>query len=235
MTELVPKKANSHDTSDLLAETIKSLTQGITGIAASERKDLFLSLGHILQRIRSGRFLEVLKREWDGYRDKGRIKEDYMDSDQHQECLQEMLDFLDKDSPDEIRFSFLKKIFLTAATETISDRESVLPQQYMRVCRGLSAGEVLVLEATFGIAKSGGWDRNDMSAQHWENQIAEKSTLQYTELVELHERNLINKNLITPRTYSDKSGVRLGRYYHLSNLGYEICKFIEAYQDNAHP
>jgi len=46
MTKLVPIEPHI-DTSDLLSRTIKNLVEGITGIAASERKDLYLSLGYI--------------------------------------------------------------------------------------------------------------------------------------------------------------------------------------------
>ena len=230
MANIVPVKSNL-DTSDLFSKTIKSLTEGITGIAASERKDLYLSLGYIFQRFRSGKFLQILKNEWDLLREKGRIKDDYMDTEQHQECLQEMLDFLDKDSPDENRFTFLKKIFLAAATELNYDRTSVLPQQYMKICKTLSSGEVLVLKSVFAIAKAGGWDPNDTNANNWLHQIAEKSTLKYPELIEVHERNLIDKNLITPRFNSDSSGVHLSNNFRLSNLGYNICLFIESYDE----
>lgn len=231
MSKLVPTKRDL-DTSDFLSKTIKNLAEGLTGIAASERKDIYLSLGYILQRFRSSNFLQTLKYEWDRYCEKGKIQDDYINSEQHKECLQEMLDFLDKNSPDENRFSFLKKIFLTAATESITDRNSLLPQEYMKVCRTLSSGEVLVLQATFAIAKAGGWNPNDMIVQNWLNQVAEKSALRYPELIEIHEKNLMDKNLITPRIHSDKSGVKLGKYFRLSELGYEICKFIESYEEN---
>jgi len=186
----------------------------------------------ILQRIRSGNFLQTFKYEWDQFRKKGKIQDDYMQSEQHQECLQEMFDFLDKDSPDENRFSFLKKIFLTAATESVTDRNSLLPQQYMKICRTLSSGEVLVLQAAFSIAKTGEWDANDMNVQNWLKKIAERSALRYPELIEIHERNLMDKRLITPRLYSDNSGITMGKYFRLSELGYEICKFIESYEED---
>ena len=152
-----------------------------------------------------------------------------MGTEQHQECLQEMLNFLDRDSPDEIRFSFLKKIFLTAATESISDRNSVLPQQYMKICRILSSGEVLVLQGAFSVAKQGGWDPNNMDPRSWLALIAEKSGLRYRELVENQEKYLIDKNLITPRTENNRS-LKLGQYYRVSELGYGICEFIESYE-----
>jgi hypothetical protein len=51
---------NSINTSSIIEQTFKSLLEGVTGIAASDRKDLILSIGHIFQRIRSGRFLDAL-------------------------------------------------------------------------------------------------------------------------------------------------------------------------------
>lgn len=229
MANLVSKEKSKDDTSKILTEIAKGLAEGITGVAASERKDLILSIGHLFQRVRSGRFLRTLMDEWDYYREKGRIKDDYIQTEQHQECLQEMLDFLDKDSPDEVRFSVLKKIFLVAATEMKSMRDSVLPQQYMRLCRGLSAGEILVLSTTYHIAQNDVPKQIDSSAVNWLAKIAENSGLKYWELVEIHERNLIEKNLLTRREQADRSGVRLGKHYRLTGLGYKICQFIEGY------
>lgn len=81
------QQIHSDQTSNLLSQTARNLTEGLSGLAASERKDLYLSIGYLFQRIRSGRFLETLKREWDEYREKGRIKDDYVETEQHQECL----------------------------------------------------------------------------------------------------------------------------------------------------
>jgi len=128
MSEIVPKNEGKDQTSILLHKIEKGFVEGLFGLASSDRKDLILSLGYIFQRTRSSTFLKALLQEWERYKDKGRIKEDYISSEQHQQCLQEMLDFLDRDSPDELRFTFLKRIFLTAATEKISTRDSFLPQ-----------------------------------------------------------------------------------------------------------
>jgi len=216
-------------TSDILDRTIRGIAEGVTGIAAAERQQWLLSLGHLLQRVRSGRFLTTLREEWSSYREKGRVKDDYVFTDQHQESLQELLDFLDQDAPDEVRFTLLKKIFLTTATETVSDRNSVLPQQYMRICRGLSSGETLVFLAAHKLAVEGTASTKPGHAIHWLESVAQTSGLVHPELVELHERNLIEKNLITPRHYPDRSGVNLGQHYRITNLGWEICRFITEY------
>ena len=219
-------------TSDIIDRTIISISEGITGIAASDKEQWFLSLGHLLQRIRSGRFLQTLKEEWEDYRDKGKVKDDYLITDQHQECLQELLDFLDKDSPDEVRFAVLKKIFLTAATESISDRESVLPQQYMKVSRSLSSGEILVLLGAYKMVTEKP-DEIDTgtSANGWLAKIAVVSGLVHPELVEVHEEGLINKNLLTSRVHSDRSGVAVGEHYRLTSLAWGLCGFLRDYDN----
>ena len=216
------------NTSDVLNQTILRLTEGITGIAASEQTEWMKSVGFLLQRVRSGRFLETFRNEWNSYREKGRVKDDYIYTDQHQECLQELLDFLDQDTPDQIRFTVLKNIFLISSSETISDRNSALPQQYMKICRSLSSGEVLVLLATSQLAKEH-TELQNQSAIHWQRVVAEKAELVDGELVELHEQGLMDKKLLTPRTFPDKSGVSLGNNFRLTGLGVNLCKFIEAF------
>lgn len=231
MGEIVPRNDATDTTSRLFRETAKSLVEGITGVAVSGRADLILSLSHIFQRARSGIFLSVLLKEWDKYREKGRVKDDYVQTEQHQQCLQEMLDFLDRDSPDAPRFSMLKAIFLGAATESMSSRDSVLPQQYMSLCRTLSSGEVLVLNSTFALTERGG-TTVDSQASTWLEVIAKESGLDSNELVEIHERKLIEKNLLTNRTFSDRSGIRGGPNLRLTPLAVAICRFIKEFDKN---
>lgn len=221
------------DTSHVLARTLSALAEGLTGIAASERTDWALSIGRILQSIRGGRLLKAFAAEWNAYREKGRIKDDYVETEQHQECLQELLDFLDEGPPDAARFATLKKILLVAATESVTSRESFLPQQYMGICRDLSSGELLVMLTAYSVSKappSVKLDRPE-SARTWLQSIAQSSGLQYIELVENHERLLIEKNLLTDRVYPDRSGVSIGQHFRLTELAYAICRYIDEYDD----
>lgn len=234
MSDLVPKENQIDETSKLLDDTLNSLIEGFTGIVASERKNLILSISHIFQRTRAVGLLKALFIEWNQWREKGRIKDDYINSEQHQECLQEMLDFLDKDSPDERRFAILKAIFLGAATEEQTTKNSILPQQYMSLCRTLSSGEVLVLQATFAIVDRKSWSSTEL-ARDWLNVVAEESGLHTSELVEIHERKLIEKNLLTDRVAhgSDpknvRKGIDIGVNYRLTPLAVQMCKFIKEF------
>ena len=179
-----------------------------------------MSFGRILQRIRGGKFLTQLKTEWETYRKKGRISGSHFESERGRECLQEILDFLDGDAPDQLRFEALKRAFLRSAAT--ADPDSVLPQQYMRMIRSLTAGEAILLFATYRNTDS--FD----SAHDWLNGMAERSPLHFPELVELHEEGLMKKQLITPRMLSDRSGIRKGQHGRLTSFGYSLCKYIEA-------
>ena len=212
-------------TSDLLSRTYLALVEGAAGIAASDRESLALSLGSILQRVRGGKFLSQLNDEWNWYREKGRIKDDYLDSEQHYECMQEILDYLDGDSPDHVRFEALKRIFLGAATNNLVD--SVLPQQYMRVLRQLSSGGAILLFAEYRAIKKGKAPQDN--AHSWLNHMAEESPLKFPELVEMHEGELMEKHLITKRKHSDNSGIFRGFEKHrITYFGYHLCEYIKA-------
>lgn len=215
---------------DLALEHMKrvydGLTEGLIGVGISDRKEWILSIGYLLQRQRGKHFLDSLMREWEKYREKGRIKEDYATTEQCQASLQEILDCLDRDSPDEIRFSFMKKLFLSIATEVLSNRDDVPPQQYMRIARGLSSGEILLLLAGFKVAKN---DKSTVGRDFgaWMSKAIEYSGLRHAELIQLYEQELISKKLF----HLSRSTMHIGEHHRLSSLGYEICRHIEHYEE----
>lgn len=219
------------ETSQVLTDAITAVAEGLTGIGATDRKELITSLGHIFQRMRGGYFLSNLLEEWNRYREKGKVKDDYQYSEQHQACLQELLDSLDNDSLDDVRFSVLKQIFLVAASEEQSDRDSFLPQQFMKIVRSLTQGEVLLLTAIWNIVDRNVWDKEaHHSAVTWLTAVTPESGLRFEELVEIHEKMLIDKRLISPRQLGDGSGVIIKPHFRLTDLGYELCRFISSYE-----
>lgn len=209
-----------------------AVIEAATGGFASDKKELVRSAGHILQAMLNGNRIETLKSEWDSLREKGRIKDDYQHTEQHHACLQEMLDFLDNDKPDKTRFDFMKKIFLMAATEEVVDRESVLPHQFMRLCRQLSSGEILVLMATYKCVVNGTMKKDSCGINEWLGEIAGMTGLEHRELVFPFQEKLEGLGILSKRTHPDKSGVRLTSKNRLTDLGWSICKFIKQYDES---
>ncbi len=211
------------DTGEVLKKSLTSLAEGFTGIASTDRKEVALSVGHVLQSLRKGQFLSQLCEEWNSYRDKGRINEKYMETEQHMACLQEILNFIDNDFPDQIRFDAMKKVFLVAASETQSDRESPLPYEYLKLCRKLSSGEIILLSTMYVLETDGTLQGREMSqGNNWFNQIVLKSELQHAQLVELYHSSLEDKRLM--------AGLKTRP--RLTSLGQKLCEFILSYEDD---
>lgn len=103
-------------------DRVRSLVEFITGIVVSSKDDFKLSVGHALQGALKQQFLETLMDEIDSYREKGRIKDEDFQTKQGQACFMEMLNFLDEDNPDGIRFEFMKKLYLGIMSDEEQDR-----------------------------------------------------------------------------------------------------------------
>jgi hypothetical protein len=223
----------------VLDDTYQALVQFLAGSATADRKEWVLSIGYLLQRVRGGRFIATLLDEIKRYRDLGKIKDDYLSTEQGFTCMQELLDFIDKDSPDEVRFSAMKAIFLTAATESVSSRNDPVPQQIMQICRTLSSADLLILSATYEIANEVDWKQErpagDLATQMWINRVLERTALRFPELVRLRERELVEKGILSRSLFSEGSGFVPTKHYRLTDLGYHICEFIKAYDLKAKP
>lgn len=223
----IEKVENLSDAVTLAQQTLDGLIAVLAGLAASEKKDWALSVGHLMQRARAGHFLKGLLQEVRTYREKGEIKDDYFSTEQGMNCMQEILEFLDKDSPDEVRFNAMRTIFLKIATEKMSDRTDVIPVQLMRIARGLSSGEVLVLLASYTIFLSNAHKDDHGSAGAWIQLVVKEAGLAYPELVEVFERPLMDKLLLSNRTLGDRSGIRRTEFYRLTPLGFRLCEFMQ--------
>ena len=217
-------------TSDILETTYTNLIKGITGLATADKKELIFSVSRVLQNVRAINLLDLLKKEWDYWLEKGKIKEDYTTTEQHLDCLHELLDFLDIDIPDELRFITLKKILLVAASETISNRDEVLPHQFIKICKKLASGEIIVLLTAYRLAKEYNFKYNGpIAVRHWLEIIASNSPLKHVALVELHEENLITLKLLYDSTFTERIGFQISRQFRLTDLGIDFCKYVEEY------
>jgi hypothetical protein len=69
-------------------------------------------------------------------------------------------------------------------------------------------------------------------ASNWLDMVAKESGVELRELVEIHQRKLIEKSLLTDRTFSGRSGIVLGSHFRLPPLAVAICTFIKAFDEN---
>ncbi len=185
------------------------------------------SAGELLQQIRGGNFIEELKKEWDEYREKGKVKPDYQDTDQCWDNLKEILEAIDKDMPDRIRFEAMKAVFMNSAEEKLQDRNSILPYELMKISRRLSSAQILILSSCYSIHTKGDIDLENFSGYtQWADAIKNASKLEYREIIDFEEKGLVEAGLITGRKYGDSSGV-FPRNFRLTDLGLSLCEFIK--------
>lgn len=210
--------------------TINRIIDGLSGFVTGSKGDYAQTANRLLKSIVAHDFFYQLQMEWDKYCVKGKVELDYVNSKPYLNSLSELLDYLDKDIPNDEIAGTLKKLFFIPAFKDYYKEDKLLAIEYMKIVRKMVPGELMVLFTAYNNIdlknSKSYWDASD-----WLQVIADKSTLKYAELVELHEKNLIDLCLVTKRMNSDGSGVSLGEYFRLTSLGYNLCKYIEMYDD----
>ncbi len=107
----------------------------------------------------------------------------------------------------------------------------MLAIEYMKIVKNLTSGELMVLFTTYKCINDYSQDIGPFAANSWLKYIADKCELKYPDLVEVHEQKLMDLNLLTKRSYADRSGVSTGKYFRLTDFGYNLCLFIEKYDE----
>lgn len=215
--------------------TVK-IAEALTGILASDLKDWKLSAGKIIQATIKGNLLTQLGREIKKYREEGKIKEDYLESDINRASFKELLKFIDEETPDEIRFKAMKSIFLTSA----EGKDESLAYELLQICKQLSSGEILILKAAYDIVNSRlapnmpGVAHNENLANRWFALIAKQIGHDLPHLVAVHEDHLAALQLISPRSQPKNFSVPTinfepTQHFRLTPLGIKLCEFITRY------
>jgi hypothetical protein len=212
-------------------QELADLTATVLGFAGGGISEWILSGGRIIGAFWLGRVWKQFLSEIKYFRDKGKIKEDYFKSSQNFENLSEILDYFDKGVPSEQVWDVLKKIYLVAANESVSKRDDILPQQFIRLAKSLTSTEVIVLFTAYRKSVEVGYSRSAsyLSIEKWTAEIATNSKLQYTELVSSVLPTLIAKNFIVPTFISGAEYFKEDSYFGLTKLGKSICEYVAKY------
>ncbi len=212
----------------LLKEACYSLDSIATGAVGTGRQDIYMIPGRLVQGVRNKTFIKQLGEEFENLKEKGRIKKDYIHTEQGMACLQELLAALEEPPVNEVRFEALKAIFLTACTEDFSNSEDVLPQLLLNVARNLDSGELVLLASMYSIKLKATKDDAHIKSKRlddWYSLIITRSSLSSKSLVQLYEEKLIAKKLIDGPNGSLRQIV-----YHensrLTDLGLKLCEFM---------
>lgn len=211
----------------LLTSAIHRADAIATGALGTEPLQLLMIPGRLVQAARNRTFIEQLASELERLREKGRIQPDFERSEEAQSALQQLLAALEDPPVDSAKFEALKNIFVAAATGEAP--KDVPPQLLLEVARGLGSGELIVLGTAYRIARTQahGQGRGQESAHAWIQEIAEQSGLGLDGLVDGYADTLAARKLIFPRRYGDRSGMRMGSNFGLTDFGVALCEIIQ--------
>jgi len=222
--------ADSEGLVSFLVAAMKHADAIATGAIGTEKLHLFMIPGRLIQAARNRDFLRQLAREVEDLRQKGKIRPEFEKSESTKACLQELLAALEEPPVDETKFKILKAVFLAAASQQGDAASDVTPQLLMNVARQLNSGEILVLASVYRVVTS---ERDVVhtvgnDASKWVHEIASRSGFGLNALVEMYEDQLARKNLLTPRTFPDRSGIKHDSNFRLTDLGVKLCEYIVA-------
>jgi hypothetical protein len=173
-----------------------------------------------------GHFLQQAMAELEALRKKGEIREEYLKSNEAAACMSDLLDYIDKISPDPKRYEAIRTAFLKILSQGETGKNAPHAQQLLRVIYELSAGEIAVLAAIFKMGGTAG----SVSHKKWRSDVANQSGLLRTEIVMGIEEVLVGKRLVTPINTGMPSQIIWGQQNRLTPLGVEVCEHIQQEQ-----
>lgn len=211
-----------------VAETALDVATLAASVAAKPAEAIYSGI-RLIRAVVAQRFSEQLRTEWAKFIDDGRIKPDYGDTDQAHTLFADTLESLGDANFDQEQIDLLRKLFLAAASEAATDRESVLAREYLAIGRSLAAGEIRILSAYYSEVPD--WRKSPQQAT-MDNNLAlqvllKRSGLKHTALIARHETSLIEKGLVRANTrgYAEVSQ----QHYRLTDFGYAFCEFLSCY------
>lgn len=229
---IVPTQEAEHFLQAAALDTVSAVAAVMSNPAT-----LAHSAVRLVRAAQRGRFLEQLCTEWAELKADGHIKNDYGTTDQCRAEFADILESLEDANLDQEQLDLLRKLFLAAASEQLTNRTSPLPREYLAIGRALSTAEIELLAQTYRhVAK---WSELDATKRHsdagsWLRLMIDSTGLKHQALIEIHERRLIEKGLLYDRVHGDRSGIATTtQSYRLTDLGFAFCKFLALYDEIA--
>lgn len=203
---------------------------------ATDPKDALFTGIRLIRAAVAGRFAQQLREEWGQLIEKGKIKPDYANTSQGQTILADMFESLNDANFDDEQIDLLRRLFLAAASETETDRNSLLVREYVAVGRTLSAGEIRVLSAYFQYLPE--WQAvPGVASQTYTmidliGMVQSRTGLKHRALIERLDLSLGEKGLVrlSGPTYAVDQHL-----YRFTDYGLAFCQFLGRYENLKKP
>jgi hypothetical protein len=206
----------------------------VAGKVLSNPKDTIFGALRLIRAGKAHRFEEQLRTEWTKLAQDGKIKSDYGQTDQARTIFSDTLESLGQANFDNDQLDLLRRLFLAAAAETETDRDSFLVREYITVGRSLSAGEIRVLAAYYNYLPE--WTENPQSGSvhlfsmhDLINVLQGRTRLKQRALLERLDKSLSEKDLVRSAGPHGSQTVDT-RLFRLTDFGFAFCEFLQSYE-----
>ncbi len=223
-SELIPSEAVVMD------KVVPGLTGIIKTVMSGNGGDLVQAASNVVQKAKKEGLLKPFLQEWEKLVSEGKVQPEFGTTEIGLSCIQELLDSLDKDLPDDLRFQAMKTLLIKAADVSSAEQEKIRIFHLMKICRQLTGAEILILNASYRrllIMRKPTGISEVTSAAAWPAAVADFIENLLSEgVIEHHETSLIRKNIIGDRTHTDRSGFANSQNFRLTKLGIELGELL---------
>lgn len=210
--------------------TIK-IAEAVTGALAVGASGLSTAGGRLIQAAIKGNLFVQFGREIGRLVDEGKIKEDYAEKKYGFQSLADLLNFIDSEAPDEDRFNAVKAMFFALNSVDVKESgEEILRYQLFKLTLSLTSTQILTLKISYDwVAKNETLNPSMGSgAPEWVAKMSQSLGHGIGNLVEIDETVLMDKKLLSPRVYTDRSGITATNA-RLTQLGMSFCESLQKY------
>jgi hypothetical protein len=214
----------------------------LVGKVLTDPKETAFGVLRLIRAATAHRFEEQVRTEWTKFVQDGKIKADYAQTDQARTIFSDTIESLGEANYDAEQLDLLRRLFLAAASEAETDRNSLVVREYIAVGRSLSAGEIRVLSAYYHYLPE--WTANPTSASssvHLFNVhnlidvLQERTGLKHRTLLARLDKSLGQKDLARAADQMNGSHAVDQKLFRLTDFGFAFCEFLQSYEKLKQP
>lgn len=202
-----------------------------TGVLASDKKDLILTGGQLIQGAIKLDFWQEFLYQLKERRLKGKTKRNFYQSRNGRISLNELFNYINKhDTPEEAVFKAVQSIFLNSIDIRTDEKEEIKAYHFLQTCKKLHSIDVLVLMSAYnlyrkhppgkyvGVGTEDAWDSTIARELNVPLQMAKQSRNQ-------HSGSGSHDHPLLFFVYNHSNSVDIPNF-GLTKLGIELAEYI---------
>lgn len=206
---------------EFLGDPLPVIAGAITAYLAHPTAALGLGV-RVAQSALQGRMYKQFHAEIKYLKEKGKLPDDFENQPNGFQSWTELLDVIDKETPDQERLDAIKAMFLAANQVNATDGRRMLGYQLFQIAKKLRSNDLLVLKEAYQLSIKPGGHEN---ARDWGVRLAQALGHNLIGLVEHAEVTLVDHKLLCARS-DHETRVPANR---VTDLGKAFCEQLQEY------